>query len=369
MKTALDDLAAHGQSPWVDGIGLDDLRDGGLADLAEQGIRGLTTNPTLFREALNADEESRSRLAELLREKDDPKQAYLALAEADARHALAILDEFVPDPGPRDGWVSLEVDPRSAYDVRATVEEAYRLHRAVDHPRFLVKIPGTVQGLVAIEEATALGVRVNVTLLFSVYRHRQAAEAYLRGLRRLRDNGGDLTGMASVASFFVSRVDTAGDEALRAVGGDSALIGRLAVANAKVAYWTYKEVFCGTDWDELAAAGAAPQWCLWASTSTKDPTYHDTKYVESLIGPDTVTTMPRKTIEAFLDHGRVAATLDEGVDEADLVIDGFRAAGVDYDALTGHLEQAGIRDFCASFSEMLTEMAALRDEGLTRGDS
>ena len=363
MKTALDDLTALGQSPWVDGISLDDLRSGGLADLAEQGIRGLTTNPTLFREALRADEESRHQLAELLRGTGDPKQAYLRLAEADARHALAILDEMVPDPGPRDGWVSLEVDPRSAYDVRATVEEAYRLHRAVDHRRFFVKIPGTVQGLVAIEEATALGVRVNVTLLFSVYRHRQAAEAYLRGLRRLRASGGDLRGMASVASFFVSRVDTAGDEALRAVGGDPSLTGRLAVANAKVAYWTYKEVFCGTDWDELAAAGAAPQWCLWASTSTKDPAYHDTKYVESLIGPDTITTMPHRTIEAFLDHGRVASTLDEGVDEADLVIDGFREAGVDYDALTGHLEKVGIRDFSASFTEMLADLAAISAGG------
>ncbi|GAA2002129.1 transaldolase [Catenulispora subtropica] len=362
MKTALDDLADLGQSPWLDGIGRGALMSGGLVDLVARGVRGLTTNSALVRGAITDGDHTdaqRQRLRDVVAGAKDSKQAYLDLAVADARQACAMLEGTVTGPGPRDAWVSLEVDPRFAHDVRSTVEEAYLLHRAVDHPRFLVKIPGTVQGLVAVEEATALGVRVDVSLLFSVFRHRQAAEAYVRGLRRLRDNGGNLRTMSSVASFSVSHVDAAGDEALRAVGGDPDLAGRLAVANAKIAYRTYKEVFSGMAWEELSRAGAQPQWPLWASTSTKDPTFSDVKYVESLIGPDTVITMSRSTIEAFLDHGRVGPTLEDGVEEAGAVLDGFRRAGVDYDTLTGHLEKAGIRDFNRSFTEMLKELAAL----------
>jgi transaldolase len=385
MKTALHDLADLGQSPWLDGIGHGDLLNGGLVDLMALGVRGLTITSALLMAATATSErqqgearhpeasdasgdlpgEARRDLPgearrDLPRSTEERKAAYLELAVSAARKACTKLEGAVPEPGPRDGWVSLEVDPRFAHDVRSTVEEAYRLHQAVDHPRFYVRIPGTVQGMVAIEEATALGVRVDVSLLFSVFRHRQAAEAYLRGLRRLRDSGGDLRTMSSVASFFVSRLDTVGDEALRAVGGDPELTGRLALANAKIAYRTFKDVFSGVGWEELARARASPQWLLWASTLPEDPVSSDVKYVEGLIGADTVTTMSRATLDAFLDHGRVTLTLEDGVEEAGAVLDGFRRAGVDYDTLTGHLEKTAVRELSWSFAEMLKEPAAIR---------
>jgi transaldolase len=357
MKSALHDLAELGQSPWLAGAGRGDLLNGGLIDLVGHGVRGLTTDPAVLRSAVaECGEEHRQTQRDVLSRTPDAKEAYFELAVRAARQACMTLEGAIPEPGPRDAWVSLEVDPRLAHDVRSTVEEAVRLHQAVDMPRFYVKIPGTVQGLVAIEEATALGVRVDVTLLFSVYRHRQAAEAYLRGLRRLRDSGGSLRGMSSVASFCVSRLDSVGDEALRAVGADPRLAGRLAIANAKIAYQTYKEVFSGMRWDELAGAGAAPQWCLWAMTSSEDPTVPELKYVEGLIGPDTVTSMTRETVEAFVDHGRVALTLEDDVEAAAVVLEELRHAGVDYDTLTGHLEKVGVREFGWAFAEMLGEL-------------
>ncbi|NUR29997.1 MAG: transaldolase [Catenulispora sp.] len=360
MKTALHALADLGQSPWLDGMGRDGLGRGGLVDRVAQGVRGLTTNPASLRTVITEGENRQPRMRDLLRATADPKQAYCDLVVADARQACLTLEGTVSDPGPRDCWVSLEVDPRFAHDVRSTVEEAYRLHQAVNHPRFSVKIPGTVQGLAAIEEATALGVRVDVTHLFSVFRHRQAAEAYVRGLRRLRDSGGDLRTMSSLASFCLSRLDTVGDEALRAVGGDPRLTGRLAVASAKIAYRTYKEVFSGMAWEELALAGASPQWLLWASTCPEDPVSPDVKYVEALIGPETVASMPRATLDAFIDHGQVALTLEDGIEDAGAVLDGFRQSGVDYDTLTGHLEKTALHDFAGAYSDMLKELTAMR---------
>lgn len=361
MKTALHDLAELGQSPWLEGAGRGDLLNGGLVDLVGQGVRGLTTNPALLRTAIaECGEKQWESQLDALSRTPDTKQAYLELAVRAAQQACMTLEGAIPEAGSRDAWVSLDVDPRFAHDVRSTVEEAVRLHESVNHPRFCVKIPATVQGLVAIEEATALGVRVDVTLLFSVYRHRQAAEAYLRGLRRLRDSGGSLRGMSSVASFCLSRLDSVADEALRAVGGDRELTGRLAIANAKIAYQTYKEVFSGMRWDELAGAGAAPQYCLWGMTSAEDPTVSDVKYVEELIGPETVTSMTRQGVAAFIDHGRVALTLEDDVEAAEGVLEGFRRCGVDYDTLTGHVEKTGIRDFGWSFGEMLRDLEAVR---------
>jgi transaldolase len=254
--------------------------------------------------------------------------------------------------------VSLEVDPRLAHDADRTLAEARRLHELVDRPNLMVKIPGTEEGLKAIESAVAMGIPINVTLLFSLQRHRQAAEAYVRGLQRLHQAGGDLRSVASVASFFVSRVDTEADRRLDEIGGHDELKGKLAIANAKLAYQTYLEIFSGLAWEELAAAGATPQRCLWASTSTKNPEYRDVVYVEQLIGPDTVNTLPPETIRAFEDHGQVERTVDREVDEARHTLEAFAEAGVDYDDVVATLEREGVEKFAASFDELTESVAA-----------
>jgi transaldolase len=226
-----------------------------------------------------------------------------------------------------------------------------------------VKIPATKEGLPAVEECIAAGIPINVTLIFSLERHRAVAEAYVRGLQRFVDGGGDPSGkMASVASFFVSRVDTEADKRLDGVGGHDELKGTLAIANAKLAFQTYKEVFSGEQWDALAAKGASPQRCLWASTSTKNPEYRDVIYVEELVGPDTVNTMPRETVEAVLDHGEIRENpLEEDVDGARKVLDDFKAAGIDYDDVVETLEKEGVEKFAKSFRDLFSDLESKRD--------
>jgi transaldolase len=235
----------------------------------------------------------------------------------------------------------------------------------VQRRNLFVKIPGTEAGLQAIEETIAAGIPVNVTLLFSLERHRAAARAYLRGLRRLRDSGGDLASVASVASFFVSRVDTEADKRLQEIGGHDELLGTLAIANAKLAYQSYLEIFSGPDWEALESAGATAQRCLWASTSTKNPAYRDVLYVEELIGPDTVNTMPRETIDAVIDHGRIERTLDRDVDEARRTLDRFAQAGIDYDDVVAVLEREGVQKFSDSFKQLFDEVDSKRQELVT----
>jgi transaldolase len=258
-----------------------------------------------------------------------------------------------------DGYVSFEVDPRLAYDVERTVAEALRLHAEIDRPNLLVKIPATRAGLAAIEDVIAKGRSINVTLIFSLARYAEVAESYVRGLERLVAHGGDASRVHSVASFFVSRVDTEADRRLDELGGHDDLKGRLAVANAKLAYERFAQVFAGERWEYLASKGARPQRCLWASTSTKNPAYRDVVYVEELIGPQTVNTMPEETIRAFQDHGEVASTLAEGLDEARRLLDQLAAAGVDYEVVTETLEREGVEKFSASFDELL---AGIRDK-------
>jgi transaldolase len=288
---------------------------------------------------------------------------FLALAKDDIRDACALLRGVFDRGGKtRDGWVSLEVDPTFAYKEKETLQEAKRLHAMIDRPNLFVKIPGTEPGLTAIEESIAAGIPINVTLLFSLQRHRETAQAYIRGLRRLRDAGGDLSSVASVASFFVSRVDTEADKRLDQIGGHDELKGTLAIANAKLAYQTYKEIFAGDDWAELEAAGASPQRCLWASTSTKNPQYRDDIYVEELIGPETVNTMPPATIKAFEDHGEAKDSLEADVDGARRTLDGFAQAGIDYDDVVAVLEREGVQKFANSFKELLDGVATKRDQ-------
>jgi len=260
----------------------------------------------------------------------------------------------------RDGYVSLEVDPRLAYDTLETFREAIRLHETVKRRNLMVKIPATRPGLAAVEDVIAKGRSVNITLIFSLRRYGEVAESYVRGIERLIAEGGNPRGVASVASFFVSRIDTEADRRLDQLGGHDELKGRLAIANAKLAYRHYQEVFSGPRWEYLAGKGAVPQRVLWASTSTKNPAYPDTLYVEELIGPDTVNTMPEETIEAYQDHGDPEPRLQEGVAEAEAVFTGLDSAGVDYEDVTDTLEREGVEKFAESFSELMQALEGKR---------
>jgi transaldolase len=363
MSNSLKALSEQGQSPWIDYLSRPFIQHGDLAGMIDDGIVGVTSNPTIFQGAIAAGNAYDRQLREVLASESDPKDVFLALARDDVRAACDLLASvYERDERTRDGWVSLEVDPNLANDAEGTVHEARRLHQLIGRRNLFVKIPGTKPGLQAIEDTIGGGIPVNVTLLFSLERHREAAQAYLRGLRRLHDSGGDLNRMASVASFFVSRVDTEADRRLEEIGGHDGLRGTLAIANAKLAYQSYLEIFSGPDWEELKTAGASAQRCLWASTSTKNRAYRDVLYVEELIGPETVNTMPRETIEAMLDHGRVERTLDRDVDEARRTFDRFAQAGVDYDDVVAVLEREGVQKFSDSFKQLFDGIAAKREE-------
>jgi transaldolase len=356
MSTSpLHELAARGQSVWIDYLSRDLVHGGGLGRaMAGDAVVGVTSNPTIFQKALSSSDVYDAQLRDVLADERDPKEVFLRLAVRDVGDALDLLRPVWEETGGRDGYVSLEVDPTLAYDTEATTAEAARLHALVDRPNLLVKIPATKPGLPAIEDMIAKGKSINVTLIFSLERYAEVAEAYVRGLERLVAAGGDPRRVASVASFFVSRVDTEADRRLEALGGTALeLRGKLAIANARLAYRRYAELFSGERWEFLAGKGARPQRCLWASTSTKNPAYRDVLYVEELIGPMTVNTMPEETIRAFQDHGRVADTLEQGLAEAEALLDALNEVGVDYDDVTETLEREGVEKFAGSFAELL----------------
>src|SRR5437763_85833 len=362
-KTPLQQLSEHGQSVWIDYLSRHLLDSGELARMMrEDAVVGVTSNPTIFQKAVSQGSDYDDQLRELLDRISEPKEIYLELTRQDVTEACDLLRPVWDEGQGKDGYVSWEVDPNLAYDRDATYEEAQRLHELAHRPNLFVKIPGTEPGLGAIEDMIALGKNINVTLIFSLARHEQVMEAYLRGLETLVAEGGDPTKVASVASFFVSRVDTETDKRLDAIGGHDQLRGKLAIANAKLAYQNYKRVFSGPRWEALAAKGATKQRCLWASTSTKNPDYRDVLYVKELIGSETVNTMPQETIEAFQDHGRVAATLATGLDEARQLFDDLAAAGIDYDDVVETLEREGVQKFSDSFAELLDGVTAKRGE-------
>ena len=361
-KTPLQELADHGQSVWIDYLSRPFVQDGDLAGLVDQGIVGVTSNPTIFQGAIAEGDAYDDQIRELVSNgESEPKEIFIALAADDIRDALDLLRPVYDEGNGKDGYVSFEVDPNLAHDTQGTCEEAKRLHGLVDKPNLFIKIPATKEGLPAIEETIAAGIPVNVTLIFSLERHREVAEAYIRGLQRLADEGGDLTKVASVASFFVSRVDTEADKRLDEAGKPE-LKGKLAIANAKLAYQTYKEVFAGEAWEALEAKGASKQRCLWASTSTKNPEYRDVIYVEELVGADTVNTMPRATVEAVQDHGEIRDSLEEDVEGARKLLDDLKEAGIDYDDVVETLEKEGVKKFADSFKELFSHIESKRDQ-------
>jgi transaldolase len=287
---------------------------------------------------------------------------FLQLAVEDVRDACDELRPVWDATGGADGYVSLEVDPGLAHDERGTIDQAVDLHGRVDKPNLYIKIPATVEGLSAIEECIAQGIPINVTLIFSVQRYQHVVAAYQRGLARLQLDGGDLSKVTSVASFFVSRLDTEADARLEAVG-NTELQGKLGIANAKLAYQHFEQLFAGPVWERMEAAGASRQRPLWASTSTKNPAYRDVMYVEELIGPATVNTMPLETVEAFADHGEVRGdTVREGVEEAEALLDRLAAVGVDYEELVQKLEVEGVQKFADAFDELIEGIEARRVE-------
>ncbi len=364
-ESNLHRLSGLGQSVWIDSLSRGMLESGQLAKLmADDAVTGVTSNPTIFQKALAEGTRYDAQLKKLLGAEDDLTEIFFALASQDVSKACDLMADVWDEGAGLRGYVSLEVDPTLAYDTEATYEQAKRLHGLVDKPNLYVKIPATQPGLPAIEDMIAAGKSINVTLIFSLQRHREVMEAYVRGLERLVASGGDPRKVSSVASFFVSRVDTEADRRLEVIGSEAALAlrGKLAVANARLAYRNWHEVFSGERWQFLASKGASKQWCLWASTSTKNPAYPDTLYVDSLIGPETVNTMPLETVEAFQGHGTVALTLEEGIDQARSLLRELDRAGVDVDDVTETLEQEGVQKFDDSFQELLEGIRSKRSE-------
>jgi transaldolase len=362
-ESRLHQLSALGQSVWIDFLSREMLQTGELERLMrEDAVVGVTSNPTIFQKAISQGDLYDQQIREVLAELDDTKEIFWRLAEKDVGDACDVLRPVWDEGDGRDGYVSIEVDPNLAGDTDGTIAQARRFHAEIDRPNLYVKIPATKAGLPAIEEMIASGKNINVTLTFSLERYAEVAEAYIRGLEGLVEAGGDPSQVTSVASFFVSRVDTETDKRLDEIGGHNELKGKLAVANAKLAYQRYKELFSGGRWEALAAKGATTQRCLWASTSTKNPAYSDVMYVDELIGPETVNTMPEETIRAFQDHGEVALTLEQGVDEARRLFDQLAEAGVDYDDVVRVLEEEGVEKFAESFAELLDGIRAKRGE-------
>ena len=353
--------AEQDQSPWLDFIDRGVIESGRLAELVGMGIRGLTSNPTIFAKAV-ATGQYDALIRRELEAGHDTRQIFEEIEIADLGDAADILRPVYDASDGADGFVSIEVEPDLAGDSDRTLARARHLFGRLARPNVFVKIPATAAGLPAIEAAIGEGININITLMFSVEVYRDVARAYIAGLRRRLAAGGEIGRIASVASFFVSRVDTKVDKALDAIGSEAALAarGQAAIANAKLAYHAYKEIFEGGEFNDLQVAGARVQRCLWASTSTKNPVYRDVMYAEELIGPKTVNTLPTETIEAFLDHGVVSRTLDVGLDEAIAAIRAVEALGIRMETVTDELIEEGVAAFTRSFEDLMGVVDAQR---------
>ncbi len=366
----IQQLSQLGQSIWLDYIERSMVQSGELAGLVEQGVAGVTSNPTIFQQAIAKSDAYTEQLSGLAGGKADAKSIFETLAIADIQAATDVLRPVYDAAQGQDGFVSLEVAPDLANDTDATIAEARRLHKAVDRPNLMVKVPATKAGLPAIQQLIADGICINVTLIFGLERYAAVKEAFLQGLEERVAAGKAVDKVASVASFFVSRVDVAVDARLDKLAAQEparaeyykSLQGKAAVANSKLAYRQFEEKFAGPRWEKLAAAGAHVQRPLWASTSTKNPTYPDLIYVDTLIGPHTVNTMPPQTLDAFRDHGTVARTVDQGLDEARAALAAVAAAGIDLEQVTEELEVEGVKKFADSFVQLLETIAEQRKQ-------
>lgn len=346
-------IHSFGQSIWLDFIDREIIKSGKLKELIdEDGIRGVTSNPAIFEKAITGSSDYDADISELAEKSDNNEDIFFGLAVTDIKNATALFKGVYDESNGEDGYVSLEVSPFLALKTQETTDQAAKLWKLVDRENVMIKIPGTKPGLEAIRKSIAAGININVTLLFGLPRYEEVTEAYISGLEERVKEGKPIDHISSVASFFLSRIDVMVDLILDEKGlGD--LKGEVAIASAKKAYEIYKKIFGSDRWKKLAEKGAKPQRLLWASTSSKNPSFKDTKYVEALIGPDTVDTVPLETIEAFRDHGIAANTLEEGLDKATQILNKLKSAGIDIDVITQKLEDEGIEKFNKPFEKLL----------------
>jgi transaldolase len=367
-SNSLARLSELGQSPWYDQMTRSLVSQGTLKKMIdEDGLRGLTSNPTIFEKAISGSKDYEDALRELVGKGAELSEIYDALVVADIASAADVFRPVYESTQGKDGFVSIEVSPLLAKDTAGTVDEAKRLHAKLGRPNVLIKVPATPEGLPAFEELISEGISVNVTLIFSVEVYAQVVEAYLKGLEKRVAEGGSVDRVASVASFFVSRIDTAVDKKLEAIAKSgrpeaAELMGKAAIANAKLAYERFQKLFSGGRWEKLAAAGARVQRPLWASTGTKNPQYSDVLYVDTLIGPNTVNTMPPATFDAFRDHGKPVVTITEGLKGAHELFDKLKELGIDLTAVTLELTAAGVKSFSESYNTLLEVIERRRHE-------
>ncbi len=359
--TKLHELTNLGQAIWLDYIRRSFITSGELQELVAQGLRGVTSNPSIFEKAIAGSTDYNEDLNRLVGEGKSVEEIYEALTMDDIRSAADVLRPVYEKSGGADGYVSLEVNPALAHDTEATIAEARRLFASLERPNVMIKVPATPAGIPAIETLIGEGVNVNVTLVFSLEQYEAVATAYIAGLEKLALSGGDVGRVASVASFFISRVDTAVDMALEEIG-NTEIQGKIAIDNAKIAYGRFREIFSSERWKKLATGTARVQRPLWASTSSKNPAYPDTLYVDNLIGPDTVNTLPPATLDDFLDHGKVAATVETDVDGARMRMAELAELGIDVDAITDKVLDEGVAAFARSFEGLIASIAEKRQE-------
>ena len=363
----LVELHRFGQSFWYDNMSRSLITSGELARLVkEDGLRGMTSNPTIFEKAIAGSADYDEEMTELVKHELSPFDICEELMVTDIRNASDVLRPVYEESNGRDGFISLEVSPKLANDTEGTVEAARRLYGKLNRPNVMIKIPATQAGIPAIEAVLASGINVNITMLFARDNYEQVVNAHLRGLELASADNKKLDRIASVASLFVSRVDTLIDKMLEEAGADPSLAGKAGIANARVLYRRYKEVYKGERFDSLSARGAQPQRLLWASTSTKNPKYRDVLYIESLIGPETVDTMPPVSVNAFRDHGVLATTLEKDVDECERQLGRLKGAGINLTAAMQKLQDDGVGMFAASFDTLLAAIATKREALLAK---
>ena len=368
---ALQQLRGYGQSPWIDDLHRELITDGGLQRLIDDGVRGLTTNPAIFEKAIAQSNEYDDAIRDLVEQGDSTPEVYRTLTVEDVQHAADLFRPLYDQSGGEDGFVSYEVSPKLATDAEGTYAEAQELWKRIDRPNVMIKIPATQEGLSAIRQLTRDGINTNVTLIFGLPRYEAVARAYIAGLAERAGRGGSVAGIASVASFFLSRIDTLIDPKLEALEKDGdaragRLKGKVAVASAKVAYQVYKELFGTPEFKELALKGAKPQRLLWASVAVKNPDYEADKYIEPLIGPDTVNTMPPETLATYRQEGTPSLTLERDLDESHQVLTDLEALGISIDDATQQLETEGAEKFVKPFESLMETLNEAKDEAATQ---